>query len=48
MRMRSPKMAPPEKGLVGSAAIMPTVRPFWRRMAVSRSTSVLLPPPEDR
>ena len=45
MRIRSPRMAPPEKGLVGSTAIMPTVCPCWRAWAVSASVMVLLPAP---
>ena len=45
MRTRSPRIAPPVKGLVGSTASTPTVAPDARSVAVSRSTSVLLPAP---
>jgi hypothetical protein len=45
MRTRSPSSAPPEKGLVGSTATMPTVRPARRQCSASASTSVLLPAP---
>jgi hypothetical protein len=45
MRTRSPRIAPPVKGLDGSTAMMPTVRPARRISIVSRSTSVLLPEP---
>ena len=45
MRTRSPRIAPPLNGLVGSTAIMPTVWPAPRSAAIRRSTSVLLPAP---
>src|SRR5260370_27464911 len=45
MRMRSPRIAPPVYGLVGSTAIMPTVRSCLRYSRASWSTSVLLPAP---
>ena len=45
MRMRSPRMAPPENGLVGSMAMMPTVLPCLRYSFASLSVSVLLPAP---
>ena len=45
IRTRSPRIAPPVNGLVGSTATMPTVRPEARRATVSLSTSVLLPAP---
>ena len=45
MRIRSPRIAPPLKGEVGSTATMPTVRPCARRRAVRRSTRVDLPAP---
>ncbi len=45
MRMRSPRMAPPVKGDVGSTATIPTLFPSRRRRAVSRSTSEDLPAP---
>src|SRR6266403_1323890 len=45
MRMRSPRIAPPVNGLVGSTARTPTVFPWERRWATSRSTSVLFPAP---
>ena len=46
IRTRSPRIAPPVNGLVGSTAITPTVRPRARgARAISRSTSVLLPAP---
>src|ERR1041385_5900564 len=45
MRMRSPRMAPPVYGLVGSTARMPTVRSCLRYSRASWSTSVLLPAP---
>ena len=45
MRMRSPRMAPPEKGLVGSTAMMPTVFPRLRYSLAILSVMVLLPAP---
>src|SRR5436309_1484823 len=45
MRMRSPRMAPPVNGLLGSTAMIPTVLFFLRNSAARRSTSVLLPEP---
>src|SRR2546426_683754 len=45
MRMRSPRIAPPVNGLVGSTARTPTVFPCARRWATRRSTSVLFPAP---
>jgi hypothetical protein len=45
MRMRSPSRAPPENGLVGSTARMPTVSPRSRQRRAKRSTRVLLPAP---
>ena len=45
MRMRSPRMAPPVKGLVGSMATTPTFFPLARNEAVTWSTRVDLPAP---
>jgi hypothetical protein len=45
MRMRSPRMAPPENGLDGSMATMPTLRPSARSVRASRATSDDLPQP---
>ena len=45
IRMRSPRMAPPEKGLLGSTASTPTVLPCERSTLMSTATSVLLPLP---
>ena len=45
MRMRSPRMAPPEKGLVGSTATTPTVRPRARKRSTRTSVRVDLPTP---
>ena len=45
MRSRSPSNAPPVKGLVGSTAMMPTVRPLFLNCLVRRSVRVLLPEP---
>jgi len=45
MRMRSPRMAPPVKGLVGSTASTPTVLPFLRKQSMRPSVSVLFPAP---
>ena len=45
MRMRSPRTAPPVKGLDGSTAMTPTLAPSARSLAVSLSTSVDLPAP---
>ena len=43
--IRSPRIAPPENGLVGSTAIMPTVLPRLRNSLASLSVKVLLPAP---
>src|SRR5262245_39036365 len=45
MRTRSPSTAPPLNGLVGSTARTATRCPASRIVAISWSTSVLLPPP---
>src|SRR3974377_1804625 len=45
MRMRSPRIAPPLKGLVGSTAMMPIVLPCLRYSRAIWSTNVLLPAP---
>src|ERR1017187_515980 len=45
MRMRSPRMAPPEMRLLGSTARMAMVLPRWRNCQARASTSVLLPAP---
>ena len=45
MRMRSPRMAPPLKGEVGSTARMPTFWPSARRARASWSVRVLFPAP---
>src|SRR3990172_3523948 len=45
MRMRSPRIAPPENGLVGSMATIPTVFPFSRRCPIRQSTRVDFPAP---
>ena len=45
MRTRSPSMAPPLNGLVGSTARTPTVWPALRQRETRPSTSVLLPAP---
>ena len=45
MRTRSPRIAPPVKGLVGSTAMTPTLRPSARNDPMRRSTSVLFPAP---
>jgi len=45
MRMRSPKSAPPLKGLLGSTEMMATVRPRLRACLVSAAIRVLLPLP---
>ena len=45
IRIRSPKIAPPENGLLGSTAIMPTDLPRLRYSLVSLSVSVLFPAP---
>jgi hypothetical protein len=47
IRMRSPRMAPPLKGLVGSTASTPTVRPSARSRATTRSVRVDFPAPGD-
>src|SRR2546425_9446392 len=45
MRIRSPRIAPPENGDDGSTATMPTVRPRARATTASARASVLLPLP---
>jgi hypothetical protein len=45
MRMRSPRIAPPLKGLLGSIARMPTSSPAPRMSPMSLSVSVDLPEP---
>src|ERR1700680_9693 len=45
MRMRSPRMAPPVKGELGSVAITPTDLPCFLSKATTASTSVDLPVP---
>ena len=45
MRIRSPRIAPPENGEDGSTAMTPTVRPRARATSASARTSVLLPLP---
>ena len=45
MRRRAPSGAPPEKGLVGSTAMIPTRRPCSSRMAAIRLVSELFPAP---
>src|SRR5215510_2931872 len=45
MRIRSPRIAPPENGEEGSTATTPTVRPRARATSASPRTSVLLPLP---
>src|SRR5690606_19217602 len=45
MRARSPRSAPPLRGLDGSTASTPTVRPCARSSPTSAETSVLLPTP---
>ena len=45
IRMRSPRIAPPVNGLVGSTARTPTVWPAPRKAAISASVNVLLPAP---
>ena len=45
MRMRSPRMAPPLKGDVGSTARMPTRWPWARRVRATWSVRVLFPAP---
>src|SRR5689334_21833455 len=45
MRMRSPRIEPPENGLDGSIATMPTLRRDARTAAASFETSVDLPLP---
>jgi hypothetical protein len=45
MRMRSPRIAPPVKGLLGSIARTPTSRPSPRTMPMTLSVSVDLPEP---
>jgi len=47
MRMRSPRRAPPENGLVGSTAMIPTRAPARRYSPASFSTRVLFPAPGD-
>ncbi|HMI30471.1 MAG TPA: methylmalonyl Co-A mutase-associated GTPase MeaB [Candidatus Limnocylindrales bacterium] len=45
MRTRSPRIAPPVKGLVGSTATTPTRRPKRRSRSAYSATSVLFPAP---
>src|SRR4029450_12995599 len=45
MRIRSPRIAPPENGEEGSTATTPTVRPRARATSASPRTSVLFPLP---
>src|SRR5712692_11961897 len=45
MRMRSPRIAPPVKGELGSVAITATERPSFLRSVIRASTSVDLPVP---
>src|SRR5579883_984560 len=45
MRMRSPRIAPPENGEVGSTATTPTLCPCLRKRSISASTSVDFPAP---
>ncbi len=45
MRIRSPKNAPPLKGLPGSTATIPTERSLRQNSRANRSTRVLLPTP---
>ena len=45
MRMRSPRIAPPENGLEGSTATTAMRALDSRYAPASRFTSVLLPPP---
>ena len=45
MRIRSPRIAPPEKGDDGSTAMMPTFRPRARALRASAAVSVDLPAP---
>ena len=45
MRTRSPRIAPPEKGLVGSMAMTPTRSPFLRQHVTNAFARVLLPAP---
>ncbi len=45
IRIRSPRIAPPVKGEVGSTARTPTVFSFFRKEEIRASTRVLLPAP---
>src|SRR5664280_504561 len=45
MRIRSPRIAPPENGDDGSTAMMPTFRPRMRALRASAAVSVDLPAP---
>ena len=45
IRTRSPRMAPPEKGLDGSMASTPTSAPSFRIRVISLSVSVDFPDP---
>ena len=45
IRIRSPKIAPPVKGLVGSTATMPTLFSSFRKMSTILSAMVDLPEP---
>src|ERR1019366_8046910 len=45
MRIRSPRIAPPENGDDGSTATMPTFRPRMRALRASAAVSVDLPAP---
>ena len=47
IRIRSPRMAPPVKGEVGSTARTPTVFSRFRKEEISASTRVLFPAPGD-
>ena len=48
MRMRSPRIAPPVNGLVGSTAMMPMVRPRRRSRAPVASPACSCPRPASR
>jgi hypothetical protein len=45
IRMRSPRIEPPEYGLEGSTAMMPTFEPAARKRSASADTSVDFPLP---
>ncbi len=45
MRTRSPRMAPPENGLLGSTATTPTLWPSSVSALIKEATSVDLPAP---